>query len=80
MVVTIMVEANSSLCVDLIFINQLHIAVDCGVQFSLLSKFHHQITYYELKCITECPAPYHIFLVISMFVIMRHVNYIYLKF
>lgn len=50
------------------------------VELSLLSKFHHQITYCELKCITECPAPYHIFLVISMFVIMRHVNYIYLKF
>ena len=49
---------QSCKCIDLIFTNHPNIVVDSGVDSSLHSKCHHQITYSKLNLKIEYPPPY----------------------
>ena len=49
---------NSSSCIDLIFIDQLSLAVDCETHPSLHPNCHHQIVYCKLDLKTCYPSLY----------------------
>ena len=46
------------ICIDLIFTDQPNLIVDSGVQPSLHSICHHQVTYCKLNLSIEYPLPY----------------------
>ena len=49
---------NSSSCIDLIFTDQLNLAVDSGVHPTLHGNCHHQIIFSKFNLMIEYPPPY----------------------
>ena len=52
------VPPQSTLCIDLIFTDQLNYVIDCGTHPSLNKNCHHQITFCKLNLKVEYPPPY----------------------
>ena len=50
--------SQSSSCIDLIFTDQPHLVIDCGIHASLHPSCHHQITYCKLNLKIIYPPPY----------------------
>ena len=50
--------SQSSSCIDLIFTDQPHLVIDCGIHASLHPSCHHQITYCKLNLKITYPPPY----------------------
>ena len=50
--------SQSSSCIDLIFTDQPHLVIDCGIHASLHPSCHHQITYCKLNLKITYPSPY----------------------
>ena len=46
------------LCIDLIFTNEPNMVIDFEVHSSLHEKCYHQIIYFKLNLIIDCPPPY----------------------
>ena len=49
---------NCSSCIDLIFTSQSNLVMESGVDSSLHSNCHHQITYAIFNLKTNYPSPY----------------------
>ena len=50
--------SKSSFCIDLIFTHQSHLVTNSGIDVSLHSNCHHQITYCKLNLKITYPPPY----------------------
>ena len=48
---------HSSICIDLIFVNQPNLVIDSGIHPSLHQNCHHQVIFYKLNLKVEYPPP-----------------------